>query len=77
MNKITLIATLAQEIEIYDPIDWGYLNIQESEAYSLMAAYTIELLDKTQNNELTSQAIITKLLVENFVLNLRLLDYGK
>lgn len=68
--KVTIsqLAQLAQEAEITDPIDWGYLNIDEKTAYRMMAAHVIELPDDC----LTLKAIAVKLLVENFVTNLKL-----
>jgi hypothetical protein len=68
--KVTIsqLAQLAQEAEITDPIDWDYLNIDETTAYKMMAAHVIELPDDC----LTLKAIAVKLLVENFVTNLKL-----
>lgn len=70
ISKITLkeLAELAQAAEVTDPIDWDYLNIDESAAYQLMAAHVIEL----PNDCLTLKATVVKLLVENFVTNLKL-----
>ena len=64
-----LISELAQEADIVDPIDWGELNIREKEAFNLMAMHVAEM----ENDHLTNQAIIVKLLVENMVLNLKLI----
>lgn len=64
-----LISELAQEADIVDPINWGELNITEKEAFNLMAMHVAEM----ENDHLTNQAIIVKLLVENMVLNLKLL----
>lgn len=61
--------SIAMEAEITDPIDWGELNISEEEAYRMFAATVLEM----DNDHLTDKAIIIKLLVENFVLNLKLL----
>jgi hypothetical protein len=77
MYNIKLIASMAQELEITDPIDWGYLSINETEAYELMAAHVVEILSTHQNNQLIAQAALTKLLVENFVLNLKLAKLGE
>ena len=63
-----LISELAQEADIVDPIDWGELNITEKEAFNLMAMHVAEM-----ENDLTNPAIIVKLLVENMVLNPKLL----
>ncbi len=60
---------LAKEGAEFDPIDWGDLNISEDQAYVMMAAHVLEM----ERNSLTDGAIIVKLLVENFVLNLKLL----
>jgi hypothetical protein len=70
MNKITinLLAELAHEIEISDPINWDYLNIDERTAYQMMATHVIELTDDI----LTLKASLVKMLVENFVLNVKL-----
>jgi len=64
-----LIAELAKECDSVDPIDWGQLNISEEEAFNLMAMHMAELED----NVLTLKATCVKLMVENFVLNLKLL----
>ena len=60
---------LAKEGAEMDPIDWGELNITEEQAYVMMAAHVLEM----ERNHLTDGAIIVKLLVENFVLNLKLM----
>lgn len=65
-----LLVELAKEVEVTDPIDWGMLNVNEEDSYRLMALHVAEMDDNTA----TLKAIITKLLVENFVLNLKLLQ---
>lgn len=67
-STINLLAELAMAAEVSDPIDWDYLNIDERTAYRMMAAHVIEL----SNDSLTLKATIVKMLVENFVLNLKL-----
>jgi acyl-CoA reductase-like NAD-dependent aldehyde dehydrogenase len=69
MNEVELLADLAMEVEAADPIDWGMLSINERDAYLLMAASVIDRND----DQLTNKAVIVKLLVENFVLNLKLM----
>jgi hypothetical protein len=64
-----LLAELAQEAEVTDPIDWGMLNIDEKDAYRLIALHVSELPDDI----LILKATLTKLMVENFVLNLKLM----
>jgi len=63
------LVSIAMEAEIADPIDWGELNISEQEAYRMFAASVLEM----DNEPMADKAIIVKLLVENFVLNLKLL----
>jgi hypothetical protein len=74
-ETIRLISDLARESEIEDPIDWGYLNITEESAYELMASHVVENFTKKvpeDNHLLVLYATLTKLLVENFVLQLKL-----
>ena len=68
-EAIQNLVLLAKEGAEFDPIDWGELNISEEQAYVLMATHVLEM----QLEDLTARAVIVKLLVENFVLNLRLL----
>lgn len=68
-EQVKLLVDLAKEGAEFDPIDWGDLNITEDQAYVMMAAHVSEM----ELSDLTSRAIIVKLLVENFVLNLRLM----
>ena len=69
-SLINLIVELAQETDVVDPLDWGELNIDETTAFRLMATHVLEM---DLSEPYVTQAIITKLLVENFVLNLKLL----
>ena len=69
MDDWKILKELAKECDTVDPIDWGQLNISEDEAFNLMAMHMAEL----DNNRLTLKAICVKLMVENFVLNLKLL----
>lgn len=69
-SKVQLVAELAQEVEVTDPIDWGMLSIDEHTAYLTMAASVIEMFPEEREEIL---AVITKLTVENFVLNLKLM----
>jgi len=68
-EELRNLVELAREGEVMDPIDWGDLNISEDQAYAIMAAHVLQM----ERNHLTDGAIIVKLLVENFVLNLKLL----
>ena len=67
------ISSLAQEIEVEDPIDWGMLNISEENAYKLISANVVNQFDKYDHSERDIMvATIVKMVVENFVLNLKL-----
>ena len=68
-EAIRNLVILAKEGERMDPIDWGDLNISEDQAYVMFAAHVLEM----ENNVLTLKASCVKLLVENFVLNLKLM----
>lgn len=66
---------LAMETELTDPIDWGMLSISEEHAYKLMALHVLELFENKENDQyfdIVLMSTMTKLLVENFVLNLKL-----
>ena len=69
MDDWKILKELALEADTVDPIDWGQLNISEEEGYNLMAMHVAEM----ENNVLTLKASCVKLMVENFVLNLKLM----
>lgn len=69
------IIDVAMEIESEDPIDWAYLNIDERTAYNLIGLSILEMYkewEKSSDKDLIMTSTITKLMVENFVLNLHL-----
>lgn len=70
-EKLRLLVNLAQEVEITDPIDWGMLAISEQDAYNMMATSVLEMFP---DERIEIQAVIVKLTVENFVLNLKLMQ---
>lgn len=72
---IERLITLAKEVESEDPIDWGLLSISEEQAYRLMAMNVVEnFADKYDDSDNIDVLLATviKLVVENFVLNLKL-----
>lgn len=72
---IDQLADIAMENEITDPIDWGMLSVSEKHAYKIMASHVLEIVENQKDDEFLNvilMATITKLLVENFVLNLKL-----
>lgn len=76
MNKLTLeeVVRIAQEVESTDPIDWGMLAVDEENAYRMIAAGMLEHYESLdpKDRDLMLLATATKLVVENFVLNLKL-----
>lgn len=70
MISVETLVELAKEVENEDPIDWGMLSIDEDTAYRIIASQVLEIYNN--NDQLTMLASITKLIVENFVLNLKL-----
>ena len=71
MITIEDLVELAKEVEVTDPIDWGMLSIDEDNAYRLIATSVLEQFPEPLERT-TVLATITKLIVENFVLNLKL-----
>jgi hypothetical protein len=72
MNNIDILVELAMEVEIFDRIDWDQLSISKEEAYRMIATRVLEQHESTpeEQREIVQLATMTKLLVENFVLNL-------
>ena len=75
MITIDTLVTLAKEVENEDPIDWAMLAIDEDDAYRLIATSVLEKFNEPWNidQQTALLATVTKLIVENMVLNLRLL----
>ena len=73
-EDVEFLVDVAMECELSDPIDWGMLHITEKEAYQMMASSVLEQFQDVDDKEqlIVILATMTKLLVENFVLNLRL-----
>lgn len=73
--KLEELIELVKEVENQDSIDWGMLNIDENEAVKLIA---MDVLDMFKGYETCSEresimlVTITKLILENFVLQLKL-----
>ena len=66
---------LAKEVEMADPIDWKGLSISESAAYTLIASSILERYESGEIDNTVLLSTLTKLSVENFILNMRLLKY--
>jgi hypothetical protein len=71
---IAQLAEIAQESAVSDPIDWDELNITEGAAYQMIASSVLEMIKGVPEDQrlVIALASITKLSVENFVLNLKL-----
>ena len=69
-----MLVDLAMQAEITDPIDWAQLSMEERQAYTLMATSVIEQINGIPEEQrlMVAMATMTKLLVENFVLNVKL-----
>ncbi len=79
MNLIEQLVELVKEIETEDPIDFAMLQIDEDTAYTLMATSILEmyLSNDADSRDMILLATVVKLTVENFVLNLKLLQNVK
>lgn len=73
-QTVRQLAQLAMESDAVDPIDWGMLNIKEQDAFLMMASNVLQQIESVPEDQraVVAMATMTKLLVENFVLNLRL-----
>lgn len=69
------LVALAKEVEINDPIDWSLLSVDRDSAYRLLGISVLEYISQIDPKlqQTTLLAIVLKLTVENFVLNLKLL----
>lgn len=68
------IIELAKEVETTDAIDWENLPLNKDSIYQLVGSQAYDLYKQyvnAQDGEAIIVATITKLLVENFVLNLK------
>jgi hypothetical protein len=72
LNLVEQIVELAKEIESEDPIDFGMLQLDEESAYRVVANKVIEiyLSNPAEQRDMILLATATKLMVENFALNL-------
>jgi len=69
---VALIADMAKEVGNSDEIDFGSLAMDQESVYHMMAINVLEKYQNNINNEIVMLATITHLLVENFILNVRL-----
>lgn len=79
MAKITLeqLIDIAAAVEEGDPIDWGKLEKGQQETFKLIGTSVLEMFDKevyTDADRLMVMATITKLIVENMTLHLKVME---
>ncbi len=82
MDKVNLdlLVDIAQEVEGQDSVDWGKLAVGKEQAYKMVAASIIEMFDKpeyTFDDKVIIMSTITKLTVENMLLNLKVLTLSE
>jgi hypothetical protein len=68
------IIELAKEVELTDAIDWDDLPLEKDRVYQIVGSQAYELYanySQSEDGEAILIATVTKLLVENFVLNLK------
>lgn len=65
---------LAKEMEIKDPVDWNSINLSEDQAYEMMANSVLDQMFSIpeKHRDIVMLSTLTKLLVENLVLNVKL-----
>lgn len=80
MLDLQAVVELMQQVETEDPIDWGMLNINEEDATRLIVSSLVEHyeskirpLDETERDYVIVSAM-GKLALENFVLNIKLMQ---
>jgi hypothetical protein len=78
MDKIDLdlLVDIAQEVEGQDSIPWDKLAVGKEQAYKMVAASILEMFDKSEytfDDKVILLSTITKLTVENMLLNIKVL----
>lgn len=74
MFDISQIIELAKELEAEDPIDWSGLPLQRDVVYALLANSVLARIaevESSQEREIILMSTAVKLVVENFVLEMR------
>jgi hypothetical protein len=73
-EAIEKIISLAKSLDIKDNINWTALNVTEDDVYEMMADNVLDQMYSLpeDHRESVSMATITKLLVENFILKIKL-----
>lgn len=69
------IITLAKDVELGDGIDWTDINADRDKIYQIIGSQVYDYYHQAntaEDGEAIMLATITKLVVENFILNIRL-----
>jgi hypothetical protein len=79
MDKVNLdlLVDIAQEVEGQDSIPWDKLAVSKDSAYKMVAASILEMFDKSEytfDDKVILLSTITKLTVENMLLNIKVLS---
>ena len=76
MNLLDSVVELAKEVGMTDPIDFGYLRLDEEAAYNTIASELIERMLSTpdEHRQLMLLATATHLVINNMVLNMKLME---
>lgn len=74
LEVIRNLAKLAMEAQLSRPINWEASGINKNDAYETMATNVVNQFENVEQENFAAiaMATITKLLVENYVLNLYL-----
>jgi len=77
---LDLLVEIAKDVEREDPLNWGRLSVGKDEAFKMIGSSILEKFDKpeyTEEDKIAILAILTNLTVENFLLNLKILEMEK
>jgi hypothetical protein len=75
MYTLEDIINLAKDVELGDSIDWSQTHVDRDKVYQIMGSEIYEMfqgLGQYEDREAVLMATITKLVVENFLLEIRL-----
>ena len=77
--SISEIVELAMEVNKEDPIDFGLISINEEDSFNLVALSLLEneSFFDPETGPTIMLASLTKLIVDNMILNIKLMDLKK
>jgi len=77
---LELLVDIAKEAESGDPIPWDKLSVGKDEAFKMIGTSILEQFDKeeyTEEDKVVLLASMTKLVVENMLLHIQVLNLKK